>query len=323
MIGLRYKGWTCVEAIAYFVKGTQLLCKTNELNNTNEGGAEYFLSNNVYFDECPLCKAKSIKKIGNIAYKQPETYGTINITQTDSPMLWECSICNSWFTQNIISEQDSIYLYTQSSSKNAWPHDNFEKHRSQAVIQSIEKYLSANKKVLDIGCGMGDLLDYAKKRKCHTYGVEYSEDTREYLIKNEHIVYNSIDDVVGSFDLIFAFDLIEHIYDISSFLEKCKMHLAKNGYLIILTGDINSSEAKRDKEKWWYVSCLGHIIFPSKKAYELNGWEVCEYMEVFPFHEPEFTVRGYIRRIIHAISKKYYGWPFNKPNHYLIFFRHK
>jgi cyclopropane fatty-acyl-phospholipid synthase-like methyltransferase len=31
------------------------------------------------------------------------------------------------------------------------------------IIQSIDKYLSADKKVLDIGCGMGDLLDYAKK----------------------------------------------------------------------------------------------------------------------------------------------------------------
>jgi SAM-dependent methyltransferase len=276
------------------------------------------IRNNVYFNECPVCKARFIEKIGDISYKQPVTYGKIDITLTDSPMLWKCSACDSWFIQNIVSEQDSICLYTQNSSKDTWANPDFEKHRSQTVIRNIDKYLSAGKKILDIGCGMGDLLDYAKRKKCDTYGVEYSEDTREYLTKNQHTVFNSINDVVGTFDLIFAFDLIEHVYDFSSFLEKCKMHLSKNGYLIILTGDVDSAEAKQNREKWWYLSYVDHIIFPSKKAYEFNGWNICEYLKVFPFHEPEYTIRGHIRGVLRRILSKYHGWPFNKPNHYLI-----
>jgi SAM-dependent methyltransferase len=280
------------------------------------------IKNNIYLNKCPICKDKLIEKIGNISYNQPILYGEINITLTDHPMLWKCSTCGSWFVQNIVSEQDSICLYTRSSSKNVWTSDNFEKHRSQGVIQSIDKYLSADKKILDIGCGMGDLLDYAKRKKCYTYGIEYSEDTRKYLIENNHTVFKSLNDVVGHFDLIFAFDLIEHIYDFSSFLQKCKEHLVRNGYLIILTGDIDSVEAKRNKEKWWYVSYVEHIIFPSKKAYEFNGWKICEYLKVFPFHEPEYTIRGWIRRILRRISRKYNRWPFNKPNHYLIILKY-
>jgi SAM-dependent methyltransferase len=280
--------------------------------------------NDVNFNECPICKTKSIETIGNISYKQPVLYGGVNILPTEQSILCKCSTCDSWFTSNILSEQDSICLYLQSSFKNRL-YDNFEKHRSQVVIRSIDKYLSAGLKILDIGCGTGDLLDYAKRKNvsCSTYGVEYSEDTREYLSKNGHTVFNSINDIIGNVDLIFAFDLIEHIYDFSSFLEKCKMHLVKNGYLIILTGDIDSIEAKRDREKWWYVSFMEHIIFPSMKAYELYEWEVFEYIKVFPFHEPEYTMRGYIRRILSKISKKYHGWPFNSPNHYLIVLKHK
>jgi hypothetical protein len=70
------------------------------------------IKNNVCFEKCPICKAKSIEKIGDISYKQPIGYGTINITLTVPPMLWKCSTCDSWFIQNIISEQDNIRLYT-------------------------------------------------------------------------------------------------------------------------------------------------------------------------------------------------------------------
>jgi hypothetical protein len=118
--------------------------------------------------------------------------------------------------------------------------------------------------------------------------------------------------------VIFAFDLIEHIYNFPLFLEKCSKLLAHDGCLILLTGDIDCIEAKQNRASWQYVRIVEHIIFPSKKAYELNGWQVCEFLTVFPWYEPEFTIRGRMRRCIRAISKSYKGWPFSKPNHYMV-----
>jgi hypothetical protein len=153
------------------------------------------IENNVTFDHCPLCGDKKIDEVGNIPFPEQPQFGTITITLTEQPVLWQCTNCNSWFTQNIMSEMDSIRLYSMNPAIVRSSNNDFETYRSRVIIQHIDKYLAKNKQVLDIGCGMGELINYAKNRGCYTLCVEYSENTREMLHKYGHNVYKSIDDI--------------------------------------------------------------------------------------------------------------------------------
>jgi hypothetical protein len=58
-------------------------------------------------------------------------------------------------------------------------------------------------------------------------------------------------------------DVIEHIYDVPSFLGQVVKRLRADGMLVMLTGNINSFLARMAKNNWWYVRYPEHVRFPS------------------------------------------------------------
>lgn len=94
-----------------------------------------------------------------------------------------------------------------------------------------------NSKILEIGFGNGAFLNYCKQQGYDLVGTELNAD----LLK---VAGNSGYEVFGgefleklqpaSFDFIFAFDVIEHIYpeEVVSFLSSCKRALCPGGIAI-------------------------------------------------------------------------------------------
>lgn len=277
------------------------------------------VDNTLCFTYCPICKSFDIEKIGDVDYAKPLKYSSFEIQLTKKTELWKCKDCSSWFTQNIIKESDSISLYTHGNSYERWNYENkFEDRKSKDVLRVINKYIAPFKNVLDIGCNMGDFLDYAKTKDCVTSGLEYSDNARSILKNKGHKVYGSFDEINDTFNVITAFDLVEHLYDLDSFLTHCHKLLKQNGTLILLTGDNTSTVARKFLNKWWYVSFPDHIIFPSKKGFEQKYFKIASYHKVRFFAENNFTMRSVIRKGIRLFSKEYSGWPFCTDHHIII-----
>jgi SAM-dependent methyltransferase len=74
-----------------------------------------------------------------------------------------------------------------------------------------------------------------------------------------------------SVDLVLAFDLVEHLYDLPRFLREVRSALRPGGRLALLTGDIESGTARRVRQGWWYVRYPEHIVFPS-----WSYWQRCD-----------------------------------------------
>lgn len=227
------------------------------------------INNNLSFDNCPLCYSDNIRKSGDINYELPIYYSTEQIQVICQPELWKCDVCHSSFVQNAVTEDDAISLYNKGESGKRW-FDNlsFENSKTKVTVETIKKILKNNARILDIGANTGDLLDFAQEKGCKTFGIEYSVNSFNLLKEKKHIAYSNIQEIKNSFDIITAFDIIEHFYNFPKLLDSCFDRLVPNGYLVILTGNIGCLSAKIAGANWWYVRFPEHIIFPSKKYFK-------------------------------------------------------
>jgi SAM-dependent methyltransferase len=229
--------------------------------------------------------------LGLIEYAKDTVYANSRVELTEQPELWECGDCGSWFTENRVSENDSIDLY---SSGQSWLSKGLKVSKEKEVVKSMEILFQPGLKVLDVGCANGALLDFAKGNGSLTYGLEYSERNRLVLEKKGHKNYSNWSEIDTDFDLIIGFDLVEHLYDVRSFLDSCSKHLKKNGLLVIMTGDVSSSPAQKARQKWWYVRYPEHIVFPSARWFKsLSGFKHVETKSVYPYRlsDPLRTIK--------------------------------
>lgn len=101
-------------------------------------------------------------------------------------------------------------------------------------------------KVLEIGCATGFVGEYLiREKKCNVVGVELGKDEAVAARKKINMVIEGdIEDektlgkISGTFDIIYASALIEHLKNPWEALQKWKKYLKKNGSLIITTSNI-------------------------------------------------------------------------------------
>jgi FkbM family methyltransferase len=103
--------------------------------------------------------------------------------------------------------------------------------------------LNGNTKLLDVGCGRGTLALYLDS-KISLYGIDISETAIAHTKKK----YNQADQINldeenlpydnGFFDFVVALDVIEHVYDPLSLINKMQGVLKDDGKLILSTPNI-------------------------------------------------------------------------------------
>jgi SAM-dependent methyltransferase len=225
------------------------------------------VDNNLFHDRCPLCASRDIRKTGNIDYFQPLVFSTMEISLKHTPELWKCTECKSGFTQYAIPEQQSARLYEVGVGGERWVSDPFEVEKTREVIRELEKVFKPGLRVLDVGCNTGELLDFARSWGSITAGVEYSIASREKVKAKGHACFAALAEAAGPFDIIAAFDLVEHLYDVPAFFSDCTGKLSDKGQLIILTGNFSCFSSRMTGADWWYIRYPEHIVFPSKEYF--------------------------------------------------------
>lgn len=218
---------------------------------------------------CPLCRSKDVAFKGEIDYIKPVKFSTIEISLDLIPELWSCRSCKSGFTSNIVSEDVARRLYSEGLSGQRWSNEVFEVAKGKEVVDALGALFRKGIRVLDVGCNVGVLLDFAKSRECETAGVEYSTACRRVVEGKGHMFYRTMDEAGQGFDVITAFDLVEHLYDPLSFFNDCQNRLRDGGAMVVLTGNISCLSSKLSGAKWWYLKYPEHIVFPSRRYFSL------------------------------------------------------
>jgi len=184
-----------------------------------------------------------------------------NTTKILFPVI-RCEKCNlvSLFPRPDEREMDRIYPQDYYSFNVASKHSN----KNLSLVQQIQNKLWAKRlssqlspilkhcfqkgpdRILDIGCGVGVLLDIAKTvyPRAETWGIDFGEKAIEIAKQSGHKAFaGRFEDInFGNslFDVILSRHVIEHVGRPDLFLQSCRELLSSNGVILIETPNTNS-----------------------------------------------------------------------------------
>lgn len=113
--------------------------------------------------------------------------------------------------------------------------------RSYPIVEMVNKVRPVrNLKILDLGCGYGSLSKVLGEYGAHVTAAEVDEESinnaRKFLDKNITIVkipQEKLPFKDGEFDIVFLFDVIEHVKNPKKTMEESLRVLKNNGLLIV------------------------------------------------------------------------------------------
>ncbi|WP_027065515.1 class I SAM-dependent methyltransferase [Maribacter sp. Hel_I_7] len=192
---------------------------------------------------------------------------------------------------NLIFDKESDMLITEPQPKNLekyYDPKNYISHSDdknsfiEKVYQQVKK-ITLNKKVklidqysldekslLDIGCGTGEFLAYAKNKNWNTVGVEVNQNARNKASNKNLKIYKSLEDLPNrQFNIISLWHVLEHLPNLNEKISLIKTKLDDNGTLIIAVPNYKSYDAKHYKEFWAAYDTPRHLWHFSQDAIKI------------------------------------------------------
>jgi SAM-dependent methyltransferase len=120
--------------------------------------------------------------------------------------------------------------------------------RHSIINTSIQEYyhwaiasLPARGKLLDVGCGEGVFVNYARNKGFEAYGIDFSHESIEAgkkLYNLNSLFTATLQEVqektgIPQFDIITLFEVLEHLDDPRAFLSEVSQLLKKDGSLVV------------------------------------------------------------------------------------------
>ncbi len=141
--------------------------------------------------------------------------------------------------------------YLEKFAVHEWDREYIKKGmmRTTFLFKKIAEYiLLENKRLLDLGCGTGNVSILGSRYSSHVVGLDISVkalkrtkwrvDLRQ--IKSVHLVNGDalrLPFIDGAFDVVIAYDLYEHVCNKDGLLEEMLRVTNKKGFLVLTTGN--------------------------------------------------------------------------------------
>jgi SAM-dependent methyltransferase len=184
--------------------------------------------------------------------------------QTD---YWQCSDCRFRFgtpavNPNLVrtlGDYEDAYLQYLAPD----PSDGANLH---ALCQWMEGFARLQgRRLLDVGAGSGKLVRYLRSRGVDAHGIEPSTALYErFLAGDPAFTYAMLDQFNASaarpFEIVTAFDVIEHVADPAAFLREIGAALEPGGVVFVSTPDVESPAA-RLLGRWWHFYHPSHLSY--------------------------------------------------------------
>lgn len=153
-----------------------------------------------------------------------------------------------------------------------------------AELEYLKIPASQNGKLLDIGCGGGEILKRMQNVGWSVVGMEPDSNAASRLIEKDGLpIYRSLNEIANkniSFDVIVLSHVIEHLPDPVKTLAELRSLLRPNGQLIITTPNVRGLGSKIFRGYWRGLEPPRHFnVFSTtslQKALTIAGFRVAQ-----------------------------------------------
>lgn len=203
-----------------------------------------------------------------------------------------CLSCGSVANNPMISSKELLPAYEEVIDETYMENIASREATFKHNFKNQSGFFPSQGKILDIGCYCGAFLKISSEMGYISKGVEpsswASKKARAY--SNCEVVNGTIDSLDPSerFDLITAFDVMEHLVDPLSEVAKVNKHLDVGGYFIFSTLDFENWAPQLLGEKWPWMMDM-HLYYFSISTIEdilaKNGFKLVDvkpYSHIIP-----------------------------------------
>ncbi len=194
---------------------------------------------------------------------------------------WECGHAFFWPlpSQEELAEYYSSeegYLpsirWTWAEQQRRW--EEVLAQKRECIRKAAHVLAGAPRRLLEIGCGHGVGLLAAKDEAWEPFGVEVSEETSKEA--RERFGLNVFTGTLeqarypdNRFGLALMFAVLEHIIDPVALLREVRRVLAPGGVVWVTTPNMESTPARRLKDRWEWVAYPKHLHYFSRATRSL------------------------------------------------------
>lgn len=181
----------------------------------------------------------------------------------------------------------------------------FSRRHAKSIISTYREMQESNKeiRVLDIGCGRGNLLRAFRSLGASVQGIERKEfdppaDLKE-VIHLGSIKDANFDDV--TFDIVVIWHVIEHIHDTKDVLDEVVRHMNHGSILVIAAPNFGSFQRKVFQRYWFHLDLPRHLIHINRqwliKVLTARKLEVVSES----YFDPTQNIYGFIQSIFNVL----------------------
>ena len=197
-----------------------------------------------------------------------------------------------FYRKKFYNQQRKSDYFAKQKNQLAWWNIVFEQR-----LQRLEELLGRKGRIVDVGCGPGFFLNYARDAGWDVIGLEPSRDAANYAIEEFSltIIQDEIStlwnkDIGLSVDIVYSHGVIEHLKDPLSYLEKSKAILDGPGLIFTsAANDFNIYQALAIKALGidpWFIIPPEHLNYFTVEslvlAHEKFGYKIRDLRTSFP-----------------------------------------
>jgi 2-polyprenyl-3-methyl-5-hydroxy-6-metoxy-1,4-benzoquinol methylase len=240
----------------------------------------------IHYAHCPVCTSPDIKNV--LAVKDYTVSGKIFY-------IAECGSCSLRFTQDV---PDAVSILPYYKAEEYISHTNTSKGLINRLYQFVRKRTMVKKRkliekctgvkkgnLLDVGSGIGTFVNEMRQNGWNANGLEPDADARKAArqlyqldLADTREFYQLSPD---NFDAITLWHVLEHVHDLTGYVQQLKAILNKNGKLFVAVPNYTSLDAKIYREYWAAYDVPRHLYHFSpqsmKVLMEKNGLKIVQY----------------------------------------------
>ena len=233
---------------------------------------------------CRVCKSPLFDKKLLQLKNMPSSAQNFPTSDTDKGIdmsVYQCSKCGL-----IQLTCSPVPYYTHVIRASAFSEE-MKCFRIKQFKKFVKKYGLKNKKVIEIGCGKGEYLSLMKSAGVDAYGIENSQESVDYCIKNnlnvtKDFIYTAVDVLPSRpYDAFFMLSYFEHLPDPTIQLKSIHKNLKEGGVGLIEVPNFDMML----KHDMFSEFITDHLTYFTKSTLTstllMNGFDVIECKEIW------------------------------------------